>query len=151
MPRARPTHIRSAATARCAGLVLLSPYRSINTLVGTLVRTRAPAWSACVAWLAEHVVVPTVFDTEGAIASLRGRCPAVLVIHGDRDTTIDMEAHGKVVYEAARAAGAWPCAFHCAKATGHNDFDTERDIVRPLAAWLADVRAAAAASASLRV
>lgn len=86
-----------------AGLVLLSPFKSIN---------RVP-----------FKINPFPYDRFPNIKRIKNVSCPLLVIHGDKDRVID-QSHGKAVYE--RHSGKK--TFHDATGLGHNDILSDQEV-----------------------
>ena len=100
------------------GLVLESPFASVPDMA-----RRAYPFVPSVAWRA----LRTQYDAEAKIASVR---VPILVVHGDSDEIVPLEA-GRRVYDAARG----PKSLHVIPGAGHNDTylvggDTHFDALR---------------------
>jgi uncharacterized protein len=89
-----------ASRKTCAGLILESPFASLNKMAGTVVPILGPLFVRG-------------FDTEHRIASVR---VPVLVIHGDADEIVPF-SQGHTVF----AAGREPKRFWRIAGAGHND------------------------------
>lgn len=91
---------QSLGTTVAVDLAVAGPCRAM-ALIAPLASARLQAKSlAMFAWLPDFYFdrLSSSFDTVGKIR--RARCP-VLVVHGDRDRTIDV-AQGRAVFDAAR-------------------------------------------------
>lgn len=113
-----------ASKYECAGLVTLSAFSSLRSVVKSFV-----GWGA---------LFPDLFDNLTRIRSVM--CP-VLLIHGTEDKTVDVDQ----ARELAEACGAdvarkLDVQLNLRVGIGHNDLDPEHDMVVPIKKAFPDLR-----------
>lgn len=101
-----------------AGLVLISPYTSLRAATASYIGSFA------------SLIVRERFDNAKAIQGVR--CPT-LIIHGQNDDIIP-ESHA---LELHKTCGG-PCKLIMPETMTHNEFDTQKDLVRPIAQFFVE-------------
>lgn len=125
--------VATSANGRVGGLILQSPFRSIQRLVKDIVK--AKTFSA-LGWLGN--LMPNGWDTESAIARWRG---PLLIIHGMNDEVIPF-SHGKAIYETAagNTLRHGTLQAHFPQDSPHNAYSVRNDLVCPISLFLGSLR-----------